>query len=181
MLASDIIFYLTSVGEKSYPVLSASMEVDMCGLTDDDLSVTLAESDQSLSNSITLSTVDEESSLPDTPGTHCDKKSPVSLINYLKLYIFDIENSELVPATSAKDTGFKYDPESDLIMDMILADDEYDDESSGKLQDYMSGVESILKADKGYHPTAPWPPPALSQGIPVSSTMSELYNWSVPP
>ena len=60
-------------GEKSFPVSNSSaMEVDMCGLTDDDL--TLAESDKCLSNSISnsmaLSTVSEEASFPSTPGMY---------------------------------------------------------------------------------------------------------------
>ena len=38
----------------------------MCGLTDDDLS--LAESDQPMTTNATLSTVDEETSIPGTPG-----------------------------------------------------------------------------------------------------------------
>ena len=56
-------------------------------------------------------------------------------------------------ASGGKEDAFKLDKESSLIVDMILDEEEYDDETNAKLQEYIMG-EVMLKPpppDKLYH------------------------------
>ena len=50
------------------------------------------------------------------------------------------------PAPKEKGEKYKFDKESSLIVDMLLEDEEYDDLTNTKLQEYLTG-ETMLKPD----------------------------------
>ena len=100
------------------------------------------------------------------------------------------EPPEFVPSSSSKDSDFTYDTESELIIDMIFADEEFDDEGTSKLPEYISGMDYVMKAGNDFGPTLAQATAAVKATTPypfnanqaMGKHPSELYNnWSIPP